>query len=320
MREKGTILLSVLVLLTAMTLIAVEMSDAVRFGVKRTTNLRAVEQAHWYALGAESLARQAIRADFQRSPGTTTRDAVWARGPQRLPVEGGLLIGEIRDGGNCFNLNSLVRRVESGLEADETAAEELDRLMEHAGLDRDRRSQLIAAATDWLDSDSRPLPGGAEDGYYQRRTPPRRAANSLMTDVRELPAIRHWTPERVAALEPFLCTLPEARPAVLNINTLAEREAVVLAAALGPGVSVAQVVDYLSARPRGSVDLDTLSLDFPRLQRDPAHMRRFATDTRFFRLDSRVRVFDTQTHYRALFERRPTGEVRLIHRMLGARL
>ena len=78
--------------------------------------------------------------------------------------------------------------------------------------------QLVEAIIDWLDQDDRVSgQGGAESLYYLSQPVSRQPVNSAIGDLSELLLVRHMTPDRLAALRPYLVALPSATP--VNLNT-----------------------------------------------------------------------------------------------------
>jgi general secretion pathway protein K len=70
--------------------------------------------------------------------------------------------------------------------------------------------RLSDAMADWIDSDERPAPNGAEDDVYRAGPVPYRPPNRLIGDVSELRAVRGMTPVLYQRLRPWLCALPAA--------------------------------------------------------------------------------------------------------------
>jgi general secretion pathway protein K len=167
----------------------------------------------------------------------------------RLP-SGGLLEAEVRDGGNCFNLNSLVRSDNSGGHvADGRMVQQFAALLQLLGTDSGRAMGIAEAAADWIDSDEFALPSGAEASSYGPAE--WRPSNGLIVDASELGAVRGVTPEIMSVAAPFLCALPEAMPSAINPNTLAPEQAL-LVAMLAPGVvSLDQARALVTSRPVG---------------------------------------------------------------------
>jgi general secretion pathway protein K len=143
----------------------------------------------------------------------------------RLP-DGGSLRAEVRDGGNCFNLNALARaQIDGTAMPDTTAVQQLSNLLLLLGVDGGRAAGIASAAADWVDSDSLPLPAGSEQPAQGGSWAP---PNAPFADVAELGAVNGVTPDLLGLVAPFLCALPEQDGQAINPNTLLPEQAPLL--------------------------------------------------------------------------------------------
>jgi general secretion pathway protein K len=248
--ERGAALLAVLVLVVIMAAIAAGAFERLRLSTAMAMNGAALDQARAYALGVEDLL--ALRVDdLANEDEVTTLAGDWNGTARRIPLPGdGLAVGTIRDGGNCFNLNSLVQGdVATTLVQRPAAIEQFVALMLVVGLPEPAARRVAAAAADWLDSDSETGPQGAEDSAYAGGEPAYRTGNTLFADPSELRAVAGVTPEIYRQLRPYLCALPAADMSPINVNTLLPRDAPLLAM-LAPGKArVERVRGLIAARP-----------------------------------------------------------------------
>ena len=161
-------------------------------------------------------------------------------------MPGGLAIARVTDGGNCFNLNGLVVQSngQAAYAAYAPAITQFARLMRLVNV-RAPVESIAAATADWIDTDSSPLPGGAEDASYSDY----RTAGTLMADPSELRAVSGVTPEVYAAIRPWVCTLPKAAPSKINVNTLTPEQAPLIAMLEPDTLSVAGARSLLLKRP-----------------------------------------------------------------------
>jgi general secretion pathway protein K len=250
--ERGAALLAVLLLVALIATLAALAMDRLALATRLAGNARAIDQARGYALGAEGLATLIVDQLTDRNKGEVSLPAGWAGETRVIPVEGGLIRAHLGDGGSCFNLNGLVSGNQlTGFTARPQAMQRLSSLMLIVGVEPTRIRPLVAAITDWIDSDQRPLPDGAEDGAYARAPVPYRTANTLMADVSELRTVAGMTPQIYAALRPWVCALPKAEPALINVDILPPERAPLLAMLYGGRMSVTQAATILRARPAG---------------------------------------------------------------------
>lgn len=242
--ERGAALLTVLLLVAIISVIAATALERLRLSTRLAANAVALDAARGYAYAAETLATTRINALLQQAPDRTAMADSWSNKPFGLPIPGGAATARVRDGGNCFNLNSLVVMAPDGMfVANPATIQQFARL---ARLVRVSNGESIAAATaDWIDSDDTAVTNGAESEAYDGY----RTAGTLMADVSELRAVKGVTADAYAALRPWLCTLPTAERANINVNTLAPEQAPLLAMLLPDSMGIQQAQSLLLRRP-----------------------------------------------------------------------
>ena len=243
-RERGAALLTVLLLVAVITVLAATALERLRVTTRLAGNAAAIDQARGYAFAAETLATTRVSALLQQNPDRVSLAGGWSGRPVPLPVPGGTAVARVSDGGNCFNLNGLVVKSPDGYAAFNPAILQFVRLMRLVNVPGPAES-IAAATADWIDSDTSPLPAGAEDARYTGY----RTAGTLMADPSELRAISGVTPEIYAALRPWVCTLPVAQPSRINVDTLAPEQAPLAAMLLPEGSSLEAVRAAILRRP-----------------------------------------------------------------------
>lgn len=318
-RERGVALLTVLLLVAVMSALAVGVLDDIRFSLRRAANAQSVGQAQWYALGAETLAQARVRALLERDAGRVTLQGDWADRPFVFPIEGGTVAARLKDGGACFNLNAvvtgaLVGQVGEGLVASPEGVRQLAALIRLTGASGDGE-RLAWAVADWIDQDNDTSPQGAEDEAYVRLRSPYRTAGALLAEVSELRAVRGFTPEVYARLRPYVCALPETGPARINVNTLPEDRAAVLAALWSGRLPVETARGVLASRPASgwaseSAFLAQAALSPAGAPDDPTQL---TLRSRFFALDAEVAYADAQVVMSALLQQ-DAGAIRTVAR------
>jgi general secretion pathway protein K len=172
-------------------------------------------------------------------------------------VPGGVATAKLADGGNCFNLNSLVIETAPATYVSYTPARlQFARLIRLVGGPGASGDSIAAATSDWIDSDTSPLDLGAEDSAYGGQATPYRTANTLMGDVSELRAVAGVTPAIYAKLRPWICALPIAKPSKINVNTLLPEQAPLLAMLMPDTLTVEGARQALLQRqPQGYADV-----------------------------------------------------------------
>lgn len=318
-RETGAALLSVLLLVAVMAVIAAVMLDRTNLAVRLAANSRAMTQARLYALSAESIVttrvQQLVALDRSRTvdrPGLLGREHV-------LPLALGTVAVRIEDGGNCFNVNALVRERDGDFQLDPATLEQMRRLMATLDIPAGEAITISDAITDWIDSDDVPLPNGAEDGEYLARATPYRTAGRLITELSELRAVRGVTPEIYQRLRPWLCVLPSAEPAVLNLNTLRPEQARLVAALAPSTPDPALMRQIVLARPEagyGSVDEAIRPLTAAGVELGPGALRQLGVSSRWFDAQLTIAVDSVRLEERVLID---TGRdpARIVSRSWG---
>jgi len=258
-RERGAALLTVLMLVAIIAVMAGAALEKLRLSTRLAGNAAAGEQARAYALAAETLATTRIGAMLEASPKRVTLQGDWSGRPFGMPLPGGgFAAARVRDGGNCFNLNSLVSGRAGAYVTDPLMRPQFVRLMRLLDVPVQVAEQIAAGTADWIDSDQAQQAMGAEDAAYLNRETPYRTADTLMTDPSEIRAVAGMTPQIYATLKPWICTLPIAQAAPINVNTLLPEQAPILAMLFPDTMSIAGARQMILQRPPqgvGSTDV-----------------------------------------------------------------
>lgn len=307
--ERGAALLAVLVLVVIMAAIAAGAFERLRLSTAMAMNGAALDQARAYALGVEDLLALRIDDLAGEDAYVTTLAGDWNGTERRIPLPGeGLALGTVRDGGNCFNLNSLVQGdAASTLVQRPAAIEQFVALMVVIGLPEPTARRVAAATADWIDSDDQPGPQGAEDSAYGGSEPAYRTGNSLFADPSELRAVAGVTPEIYKALKPYLCALPAADMSPINVNTLMPRDAPLLAMFAPARARPDRIRGLIAARPAGGW---RNTYDFWRsaeqagLETSADPMSQLQLKTHWFTIDLKVRFEDSEMEEWALVDAR----------------
>ncbi len=248
--ETGAALLSVLVLVGVMAAIAVGMFDRLRLATLIAANAGGRAQAQSLGLVAETLV--AARIDDLNAASPRRTNAGWLGRTITLPLPSGTARARLLDGGNCFNLNSLVTGAPpNALASRPLAIEQFGKLMLALEMPEPAARRIAASAADWIDSDEIPNPQGAEDAVYAAAASPHRTANTLMAEASELRAVNGVTPALYARLRPYVCALPDTGLSPINVNTLAPGQAPLVAMLFGETLTPEAAVRVLAERPSG---------------------------------------------------------------------
>nr|NMN91005.1 general secretion pathway protein K [Brenneria salicis ATCC 15712 = DSM 30166]RBP66499.1 general secretion pathway protein K [Brenneria salicis ATCC 15712 = DSM 30166] len=250
-RQRGVALLVVLLILALMVTIATVITERSGKAFLRTDSQLGRQQAKWYALGTEALAGKLLQRDALSESDRTHLAQNWAQPGRKFPIDGGEVSVQLQDAGTCFNLNA-INQGSGNADTQLTIpypAQVFRMLLQHLGEEATRAEQIVAAVRDWIDNDSHPLTNGAEDEVYASLPVPYQAGNRAMSEISELRAVYGMDADLYQRLLPYVCVLP-VETLLVNINTLTEAQAPLLAALFLKEMTVPQAVALIQKRPR----------------------------------------------------------------------
>ena len=318
--ERGAALLTVLLLVAVIAVLAGAALEKMRLATRLGANSIAMGQAQAYAMAAETLAMTRIDGLLSRDAARVTLAGGWSGKPFPLPVPGGLATATVTDGGNCFNLNSLVTQRSPGeYVARPDSVTQFARLMRLIGIPLQTGDGIAASAADWIDSDSIALPSGNEDGAYTGQAQHYRTGNTLMTDVSELRAVAGVTPEIYAKLRKYLCVQPRAERSKINVNTLLPEDAALFAMLLPDTLDIGQASSLLLQRPPQGFSSTVEFWKIPSLKgviAGPQAYDQTAVTTQWFALRVDVQLGGSELSQSALIDARQQP-ARLVSRSWG---
>jgi general secretion pathway protein K len=250
--ERGAALLAVLILVAITGALAAAALEKLRLSTATARNVVALDLARGFAVGIESLVLLTIDDGIAQSPDRTTLAGGWNGATRQVPMPGGggTAFATVRDGGNCFNINSVAQGEGAArLAARPAGIDQLTGLLMVLQVPETQARTIAQSAADWVDADSERLPSGAEDAEYVAGERPFRTGNTLFADPSELRAVRGMLPEVYDRLRPWICALPATDLSPININTLLPTQAPLLAM-LAPGqLGLEEARRIIEARP-----------------------------------------------------------------------
>ncbi|MBQ0771962.1 MAG: type II secretion system minor pseudopilin GspK [Sphingomonadales bacterium] len=318
-KERGAALLTVLLLVAVIAILAAHGIDRLAGATKLASNARELSQAKAYLIAAESIGMESAEQIVSASPGRTVNLGGWNGREQKFPVPGGIITATLADGGNCFNINSLVTQQQEILSARPEGLAQFSRLMIMLGILDGDAADIAESVGDWIDSDNIASPRGAEDQYYLQQENPYRTANALIVDVSELRTIKGVTDDIFVRLAPWICALPTSDLSPININTLRPEQAILLAMMGKAPSDLIPARQFLGRRPElGYASLnDFWAQSYPAsLGASPEVQSQAKLTTRWFRVDLAVEMQSALVEERALIDaaRQPA---QLVHRQRG---
>ncbi|HTI56721.1 MAG TPA: hypothetical protein VMC04_20975 [Verrucomicrobiae bacterium] len=247
-RDRGFVLIAVLLALTLLAVIVTELAFSARIEASMVRSYRDGVLARHLA---EAAVQQAIReiatpaqvaaldetgqlVFYRALPGQTTPTRLPALPRERVALGAGEFSYRLVDESARLALNS-------------PAPYRFARLLDALGMDATARDVIVDSLQDWRDADELPRLHGGESELYLTMPVPYRARNANLQDATELLQIRGVTPElfRGATDRPGLSDLVTAAAlSTVNLNTASP---LVLKAL---GLSDAEIADVVQTRAR----------------------------------------------------------------------
>lgn len=312
--EKGTALLSVLLLVAVMAVIAATSLDRLGLSTRLAANAASANQSRlWLGMG-EQLAISRLR-EAEQLEGRQFAQTLGTAREIELP-DGQVATVRLDDATNCFNLNSLVRRTDALiLRSNPRAIRQFSALLELAGIEESRAAALAARTADAIDSDRNARPYGGETAANGDPLPNRAFVSASEWTVVEGVDRALWD-----RMQPWLCALPQHELTPININTLPPDRAELISMLAPDELPPTIIAARLGARPRGGYreiedfweggNLDAASV--------PGNVRaQVVDDTQFVSLTVEVGSENLTLKQKSLVERAEDGP-RLRGRLWGA--
>lgn len=319
--QRGAALLTVMMIVAAMSVAALAVTRAVTQATVRSQALDTQAQLAFYGASAEEVAKARLTEILGPIGSKLVLGMPGLDTPQTIPVDDGVLIVTVRDRTNCYDVNRLTVAGEGGgLAADPEQQEAYQALLLSLIEDGYRSDMvaLVASLTDWMDANSVPGAGGAEDAYYLSEVPSYRTSGEKLNSLDELRAIRGYTTEVFARVRPVLCALPDNAPAqVLNVNTLEIHHAPLLVQIFANALSIDDARDLIASRPiAGWSSIEELLEDPTVNAIDPALIRldRLGLVTSLVEVSTNISYRGSDMTMRFLFEIQPGQPVRTLRR------
>ncbi len=303
-RQRGVALIVVLLIVAMMATIAATMSERLFSQFHRAENQVNYQQAYWYAIGAEALAKVAIEQSYTDND-TINLSQPWAMQEQTYPLEFGELRGRIYDKQACFNLNALGSVEQTSSQQTAYATQVLQRLLQLLDIEAYRAETIAHSMQEFVDrNDSVDTISGVEDSTYESMSPPYLAANNWVADSSELRAVYQVVGDVMQKLAPYVCALPSDE-LKLNVNTLLPEQAVLLAAFMGPQANESRMQSLLQGRPYdgwGQIDDFVASPELTELSDSQLDdlKQHVTVDSAYFELDAQVKVSESRIRIRSL--------------------
>jgi len=296
-RQRGVALITAVLVVAIAAIIATSMMQRQNFDTQRTANIIHRDQAIAYALGAEHWAGVELSKDAEMNDYDHLQE-IWAYDLPPLPIDGGYIDGKLEDLQGRFNLNSVL---------DPLQAERFMRLCQAIGVEPD----FIPALQDWIDGDTEPRDGGAEDESYTLLDPPYRAANRFLADTSELLLVNGVSLQDYNILASFISALPGNSD--INVNTASPQLLQSLTHDVTPG-DVERIIGLRNDQPYRNIDAFVEDKTFAGKEISEEYL---TVGSQYFLLTANVMLGDAPLTLQSVLYRAPTGKITVMQRRFG---
>ncbi|GAA0205866.1 type II secretion system minor pseudopilin GspK [Kangiella japonica] len=319
--SRGVALITVLIIFSVLSILAVQILSSQQMHVQRTANIINGARAYQYMYGAEVFATNQLSNYFKESKAERVhRNQPWSQGAISFEIEQGLgqLEGQIRDMHSCFNINSVLmeppstgeeetggnlgagnnlgsdsggeRRIEDDNESGMPGVDLFAKLIEpHIGEETVSPQALATALKDWIDEDQEPSGiDGAEDYTYTGLEVPYRTADTLMAHSSELVVVKGFTPKIYDSIKELICVLPTTE-GTINVNTVKPEHAELVWIML-EDVELSQVKQALDELPEDGYDETSFFEALGSGKVSEKGKERLVFDSKYLLLSARARV------------------------------
>ena len=328
--QQGVALIIILLIVAIVSVLATEMVSRLQLNVARTVNMKTNNQAYWFAVGAEQYALQQLAVLKQSSPDTIHLEQAWAE-EFIFPILGGSIEAQVSDMHSCFNLNAMAEE-EASTEAQNDANNDtptsnitrphqvFHRLLSLVGkenIDSFSVDTFADSVADWIDSDQQMRSYGAEDAEYQAQAIPYLAANAMLSSRSELRIIKGVQYSWLSDLLEQVCVLPNSSAMEININTLTEAQAPLLAAVAD--IEQASAARLLAARPKdGYSSIDDFLAEPELTNLSPAQRSWLKVTSKYFKLKTKTRYNGATFNMNTVIKVFDTDKVTIESREFGS--
>ncbi|WP_081991006.1 type II secretion system minor pseudopilin GspK [Pseudoalteromonas piratica] len=321
-RQSGAALIIVLFVVAMAASLAVKMNARLMVEVQRSSNLVLQQQARWYAMAGEALAKRVLIEVKKEKNDHIDLSQKWAVETPPYPVEDGTIAGKIIDLQACLNLNAVRFEPQNngGTQTFNEAHKTLEALLDLIpDLPLEESKETLADSVyDWLDVDSMPKRQGVEEGEYMSYSIPYMTANNYFASVSELRLVRGFNPIVVEKLKPYVCVIPQSDTFKINVNTLQAEQSLLLAAMLN--ISESQAETIISQRPDDG--WDQLSKFISDATQNGAQSlndkdERFVTNSNYFEAHIKASFFETNFAMKSIIHITDNQKVSVLARRFG---
>jgi len=232
MNKPGVILITTLLIVMILSIISVQISKNFYISLKREAYLDFKNLSHQMLMSSEKQAIKSLQKNIKSFQSKLTLNDSLLN--NKFYFQNDLMILEVSvlDASNCFNLNSLFKPSGNSYEIRPLYKAWLKRYLKLKQFNEADIESFIDQLVDWVDHDNQPLNFGAENYFYigpaskiSQFTPKR-----LLVDISEINNFPIMERMDFRDLITNLCVLPNRNNQIININSLAQSDSLLIAA------------------------------------------------------------------------------------------
>lgn len=305
-KQRGMALLMVLLMMSVMTIIAVNINNYWQRSLTRTQTQQDQLTAKWLLLGGEIYAKRQLQQALDKQVSVSLGQA-WAREDIVMRTEEREVSVRIVSADVCFNLNALA-----------TPSTEDDAGAEKPKVAREKQIFMLLLTNLGV---GEPQAGAIAEAVIMKVNRRRDQAETsyLIEDVSELRELSVISRELYLRMAPLVCALPD-NTLRINLNTATAQQLPLIRAMLLNALVGDQVLALIAARPQhGWRSLDFLTAEnYPELHKlkDEGLADRLVTTGSRFTAQLRLKLEDGQYRLVSALQRNKAG-VKVMSRQFG---
>ena len=232
MNKPGVILITTLLIVMILSIISMQISKNFYISLKREAYLDFKNLSHQMLMSSEKQAIKSLQKNIKLFQSKLTLNDSFLNNKFYFQNDLMLLEVSVLDASNCFNLNSLFKPSGNSYEIRPLYKAWLKRYLNLKQFNEADIESFIDQLVDWVDRDNQPLNFGAENYFYigpaskiSQFTPKR-----LLVDISEINNFPIMERMDYRDLITNLCVLPNRNNQIININSLVQSDALLIAA------------------------------------------------------------------------------------------
>tara|TARA_Y100001970_G_scaffold169042_1_gene206684 strand:- start:503 stop:1471 length:969 start_codon:yes stop_codon:yes gene_type:complete len=230
-RNKGVVLISILLIVLLLSAIAITFGNKYLVSIKRAQYIEFQSLSLNAFRNVEAMSLNKIDKSLRFNSNNLSKENPLISDQIFFEINGAKIVGSIDDASNCFNINSLVSSNKDDYQENKKSMNVFRELMYLTEMDNNIVEEIIDQVIDWIDKNTNPRAYGLEDYYYSGplHNPREYSGGRLLVDIEELKSIPSVRLVDWKIFDDLFCAYPFASDLKININTLDEKNTLLLA-------------------------------------------------------------------------------------------